>query len=514
MRLCGVNFPCVFKKRFRKPSRWRSVLRALLVLCFFTFRVNASDSATIRIGITAAPVTLDPRFATDVISYRICRLLYESVAVFDEQMQPRPSLMTWQLLEPNHYRFTLRSERKFSDGTVLDAQDVAATYRSVISAESRAPHKGGLAHIDAIKVIDSQTVDFLLAHPDPLFPGRLVIGVLPAERVGDGSKQLETPVGSGPFVFAAWPNEAQLELTRRSDDLSLEFITVKDPTVRVLKLARSEVDILPDGVSFDLLSWIHQRPEIRIVDAGGTTFSYLGVNFNHPLTGDHRVREAIALAIDRERIVEHLFFGRARVGVSLLPPDHWSSDASLQAYNYDLKRARELIREVEQDKGQAVELVYKTSSNPFRLRLATILADQLKKAGIKITIRSYDWGTFYGDIKAGRFELYSLSWVGLKLPDIYRYVFHSESFPPHGANRGQYNNGQVDEWIDTAESRASVAEQIPYWQIIQRQVHEDLAYIPLWYEDRVAAVSDHVIGFTLPADGNWDSLATITKGVH
>jgi peptide/nickel transport system substrate-binding protein len=84
----------------------------------------------------------------------------------------------------------------------------------------------------------------------------------------------------------------------------------------------------------------------------------------------------------------------------------------------------------------APRIVYTTSTDPFRLRLATIIQHQLSAAGFEVELRSYDWGTFYGDIRAGRFQMYSLMWVGIKLPEIFRYAFHSESRPPVGANRG------------------------------------------------------------------------------
>ncbi|MDR4486215.1 MAG: ABC transporter substrate-binding protein [Nitrospirales bacterium] len=74
-------------------------------------------------------------------------------------------------------------------------------------------------------------------------------------------------------------------------------------------------------------------------------------------------------------------------------------------------------------------LLYKNFYGPFRLRLATIIQDHLKNVGIEVIIQSHDWGTFYGDIKAGRFQMYSLAWVGVKTPDIFRYAFHSQSIP-------------------------------------------------------------------------------------
>lgn len=250
-----------------------------------------------------------------------------------------------------------------------------------------------------------------------------------------------------------------------------------------------------------------------MIAAGGTTFSYLGVNFADPLFADRRVREAIALAIDRDAVVKYLFRERARPAVSLLPPDHWASAPELEAYPLDRERARALLAAVRAERGFTgpIRLSYKTSSNPFRLRLATILKSQLEDVGIELDIQSYDWGTFFADVKAGRFEIYSLSWVGLKLPEIYRYVFHSESLPPSGANRGRYKNPEVDRLIDRAEQRTTLDGQIPLWQAVQRLVHHDLAYIPLWYEDRVAAIRTDVHGFVVPPDGNWDSLSDVSR---
>ena len=83
-------------------------------------------------------------------------------------------------------------------------------------------------------------------------------------------------------------------------------------------------------------------------------------------------------------------------------------------------------------KDKPLNLTFKTSSNPFSIRKAAVFQDQLAKIGIKLDIKSYDWGTFYGDIKKGNFQLYSLTWVGIKTPDIFRYVFYQVILWPTG----------------------------------------------------------------------------------
>ena len=147
----------------------------------------------------------------------------------------------------------------------------------------------------------------------------------------------------------------------------------------------------------------------------------------------------------------------------------------------------------------------------MRVRLATIIQFQLKQVGIDIDLNSYDWGTFYGDIKAGRFQMYSLSWVGLKMPDIFRNVFHSESVPPAGANRGRFVDVNVDALIHQAASLEDLDEQATIYVQLQEVLHEQLPYIPLWYEDNILVKRKNIEGYTLAVDGNYDGLITVRR---
>ncbi len=140
------------------------------------------------------------------------------------------------------------------------------------------------------------------------------------------------------------------------------------------------------------------------------------------------------------------------------------------------------------------------------MRLATIIQDQLADVGIDVELRTYDWGTFYGDIKAGNFQMYSLAWVGIKMPDIFRYVFHSNSIPPAGANRGRFVDVAVDRLIERAENESSLEAQARHYRELQALVLRQLPYVPLWYEDQVFASRRGVSGYRVEPDGNYDGL--------
>ena len=121
-------------------------------------------------------------------------------------------------------------------------------------------------------------------------------------------------------------------------------------------------------------------------------------------------------------------------------------------------------------------------------------------AGIDLEIKSLDWGTFFADVKQGNFQLFGLTWVGIKTPEIYTKAFGSQHFPPNGFNRGRYADAELDKLL-TDES----------WPAATQRIHAQLPYIPLWYEGQFAAMQKNISRYSPKPDGNWDDLATIRR---
>jgi peptide/nickel transport system substrate-binding protein len=490
-------------------------LRLILLWCVCVLLCNACAPPaenTLRFGLASAPANLDPRYATDATSTRINRLLYAQLVDFDEQARPVASLAHWERLDPRHYRFHLGTHgRRFHDGSRLTAHDVAATYRSILDPATASPHRGVLKLIERIAVLDDDTLDFHLAHADPVFPGYLAIGILPAARIAAGHPFQDAPLGSGPFRFESWPEPWRLRLVRVRDGQRVEFLRIGDPTVRVLKLMRGEIDLLQNDLPAELVAYLEHQKAVIVTRRAGSNFSYLGFNLEDPLTGEPDIRRAIAFAIDRDAIIRYILGGAARRAGALLPPEHWAGSSDLDGYPYDPERARELLRRAGYVRERPLHLVYKTSSDPVRVRLATALQHQLARVGVEVRLQSYDWGTFYGDIKAGRFQMYSLAWVGIKTPDIFRYAFHSASLPPSGANRGRFRDPVTDRLIEQAGAGEGIEEQAPLYRQLQRRLLDRLPVIPLWYEDHVLVTRRDIDGYALAGDGNYDGLAAIRR---
>ena len=483
----------------------------LFVVIFIT-ACSEEPKQSINFGLNTAPVTLDPRFATDAVSYRLTRLLYQSLIDFDDNFQVIPGITDWEQINLKHYRFTLNDNTQyFHDGTELTADDIKATYESVLNPDTVSPHRGSIEMIQSIEVVDESTIDFYLNRDDPLFPGRLVISILPAKLIQTEHQFQNNPIGSGPFRFISWNDEAKLILSRISDENKFEFITVKDPTVRVLKLLRGELDLIQGNLSPEVIDWLSDKESIVINKRAGDTFTYIGFNLKDELLGKQQIRLAIAHAIDREAIIKFVMKDNARLASAILPPVHWAGHPDLQGVDYSPEQSKKILKQFGYDPDNPLGLTYKTSNNPFRLRLATIIQSQLKEVGIDVDIQSYDWGTFYSDIKQGRFQLYSLSWVGLKMPDIFRYVFHSDAVPPKGANRGRLSDAKVDQLIEQAESENDLTSHATYYRELQRYLLDVLPYVPLWYEDTILAKRANIQGYDLATDGKFDSLIKVNR---
>lgn len=474
---------------------------------------QADHNTEIRFALSRAAINLDPRFATDAASERINRLIYQRLVEYDEQSHPVPGIAKWKKLSDRHYRFTLTGQQLFHNGELLTAADVVATYQSVLDGAMASPHRGLLEGIQRIVRVNDTSIDFFLNSKDNLFPGRLTIGILPADLIAARYDFHASPIGSGKFRFIAEGGVDDVLLQRQEDGQLIRFAEVRDPTVRLLKLVKGEVDILQNDIPPELYAWLARQDVVAIHKRPGSNYTYLGMNLRSHKLQDRRVRRAIAHAINRQALLKFLMHDRARPAESILSPEHWAGHKELQAYEYNPTRSRQLLEEAGWSASKPLKLVYKTSTDPLRIRIATIISDQLADVGIQVSLQSLDWGTFYGDIKSGSFELYSLSWVGIRSPDIFEYVFHSKSLPPAGANRGAYINSQVDTLVSSALYKNDIQDMHMNLIKVQQQLHADLPYIPLWYEDQFYAARADILGYELKADGNYDGLESVVRRV-
>ncbi len=474
------------------------------VCCFFCLLISltachqqeANQRQDIRFAVAQAPINLDPRYATDAASARVNRLLYRSLVGFDAGSKPIADLATWQIISPTHYRFSLgKAGRTFHDGSQLRAKDVQATYETLLALKD-SPLSAEFTNISRIQSLDDNVLDFYLKAADSAFPSKLIIGILPEIQITKGRDFSHHPLGSGALAFVRWTNT--LELKRVADSQAITLLEVKDPTVRILKLMRGEVDILQGDLPPELVRYLKGQPNINVTESNGANFSYLGFNLQDKTLANLKVRHAIAHAINRPEIIKQALVGGTREAGAILPPEHWAGNTNLEPYAYNPGLSKQLLKEAGVE--LPLHLVYKTSTDAQRVRLATIMQAQMAEAGIALEIKSLDWGTFFEDVKQGHFQLFGLTWVGINTPDIYAKAFGSDNAPPKGFNRGRFSDGQLD---------ALLAKQD--WKAATNLIHQQLPYVPLWYEGQFATTRMDISQYAPKPDGNWDDLANVVR---
>ena len=462
-------------------------------------------SSEIRFAIAQAPLNLDPRYATDAASERVDRLIYQPLMDFDAASKPSPVLASSHVISTKEYQFTLQKKALFHNGDTLTAADVKATYDSFLSDRpfylKDSPHAAEFANIESIKVENDKTLTFKLKQADTHFLEKLIIGILPKSLIDKNHDFAHNPVGSGALKFVSWQHD--LILQRVVDNQLIRLSEVKDPTVRVLKLKKGEVDLLQGDLPPELVKYLQGVSSIHVDTGLGANYSYLGLNMQDALLSKQKVRLALAHAINRQAIIDKVMVANTRIAGAILPPEHFTNkhtntNNELKPYDYNPVLAKKLL--IEAGVKLPLKLVYKTSTDAFRVRLATIMQAQMRKAGIELTIKSLDWGTFFADVKQGNFQLFGLTWVGIKTPEIYSKAFGSQSFPPNGFNRGRY--------VDVALDKLLADEN---WPAATARIHAQLPYIPLWYEGQFAAMNKNISNYSPKPDGNWDDLTTVTR---
>jgi len=482
---------------------------------------RAPTPGELTVAIDVGPGSLDPRLGSDEASRRVQQLLYSSLIRFGEKGQLEGDLAaSWESPTPLRHVFHLRPGLLFQDGRPLTSADVRYTFESILRDEVPSFRKGDLRIVQTIETPDSRTVVFNLREPFAPFVANLALGILPR---GAGPDAASRAVGSGPFRLVHYDKDQNLVLEAfdryyegKPKCRRIRLKIVPSATSRQQELLTGSVDLVINDLSPDQVEALRSEPRLRVETSPSNSYTYLGFNLEDPILKNIRVRQAIAYAIDRDRLIHILLHDLARPATGLLPPDHWAYQSDVPVFSHDPSRAAALLDAAGyRDPDGAgprprFRLTYKTSTAEVAREQASVFQEQLRSVGIDLDVRSFEWGTFYDDIKAGRFQIFSLQWTQIEDPDIYRMRFGSEYFPPAGFNRVRYRNPEVDRLLEKGTLAASLAERKVIYGRIQKILAEDLPYVSLWHKSNIAVLQRRVRGFALTPAADFQVLSRVT----
>jgi peptide/nickel transport system substrate-binding protein len=504
------------------------VLAAGVALCLAGCSRGAAATrrpGTVVVLLENSPTNLDPRIGTDANSEYLDGLIYDSLVRRNNQLKVVPDLAeSWQMPNPVTYVFHLRPRVRFQNGQPLTAADVKYTFESIMSGAVKTAKRGSYDIVRSIDTPNPLTVVFHLRRPYALFLYDVMlpaIGIVP--RPGTPGARFNPavhPIGTGPFRFVSEEPGEQVVLERNPDYFGkppniqrVIFRVVPDATTRALELRKGSADINLNSLTPDMVDALAKTTGIRVTNQPGTIVQYVSFNCTDPILRHRRVRQALAYATDRAQIIKYLLRGQARIAYSLLPPGAWAYDGNVPHYNYDPAKADRLLDEAGFKRGRngiRFQLTLKTSTDETSRLIGAVLQQQWRQVGVRLNLRSLEFGTFYADITQGSFQLYTLKWIGANTdPDIFYYVFDSKEIPPTGANRGRYRNPTLDRLLEEARVEPDPAQQEQLYAQIQQIVARDEPYLNLWYLDNVAVHRARVENVHINPAGGFSFLTSI-----
>jgi peptide/nickel transport system substrate-binding protein len=510
--------------RFAKDDNVRWVWTLLctgVLLSAVACRSGVDDARTLKFLIESSPNNLDLRQGTDSQSERVGELIYDPLVRKDDRFNLQPWLATsWERPDALTWVFHLRVGVKFHDGKTLSADDVAWSLQSMTSGALVTAKGGAFASVVAVEVRDPLTVVVRTSRPDDGLLFNLSDGLFGVVERGAGRDEGLRPVGTGPFKFVSQVQDKEVVVERNAAYWAgaptierVRFEVVPDNITAALEIKKGAADVESNVLTQDMVHALSTVPGLVVETGTGARVDYATFNVNDPALRDKRVRQAIACAIDKDALIAALWRGHAKKAETLLPRGHWAAadDASLPQYPHDVERAKRLLDDagLKPDKdGVRLRFTLKTSTDETTRLEAQAIQAQLREAGIALSLRPAEFGTFYSDITKGAFQMYMLRWIGSNEdPDIFRYTLAAASFPPKGANRGRYSNATMDRLLAQAVVTDEKQRREIYIQV-QQKLADTLPVIPLWYPDNVVVHTSRLSGVVLNAGGSFDFLRT------
>jgi peptide/nickel transport system substrate-binding protein len=373
-----------------------------------------SAQTDITVAIQLEPPNLDPTGgAAQAIDSVLYSNVFEGLTRFMADGSVVPGLAkSWDISDDGlTYTFMLQSGVTFHDGTTMDAEDVKFSLDRARAADSTNAQKGLFADIADVTVVEPLTVQVTLSQQNGSFLFNMAWGdaiIVAPESIENIATN---PIGTGAFAFADWVQGDRLELTRNDaywgDTPALETATfrfISDPTAAFGAVMAEDVDAFVGFPAPENLPQFEADPRFQVLVGNTEGETILSTNNMMPPFDNVLVREALALAIDRQAIIDGAMFGYGTpIGTHFAPhnPDYVDLIAG-STYNPD--RARELLAEAGFADGFTTTL--KLPPPSYARRGGEIIAAQLREVGIETEITNLEWAQWLEEVfKAKDFGL-------------------------------------------------------------------------------------------------------------
>jgi oligopeptide transport system substrate-binding protein len=403
----------------------------------------------LRVNWGSEPPSLDPGLATDVVSSNVLNALMDPLVKLGEDLEPVPSLAErWEVSEDGKtVTFTLRQDGKWTNGDPVTAADFEYSWKRTLSPElaadyayqfygivGAAEYNGCAKNCDkrrdgvGVRAVDDFTLEVKLTSPQPWFVQQMAHhSFLPVhqetvETSGDKWTEPENIVTNGPFKLAAWRHEATLTLEkwpewRDANSVKLTRIEgsiITDATTALQAFEAGEIDACIDSptcVPPQEIERLKETADLEIFP--GLAVGYVGFNVKN--VPDVNQRRALALAIDRELIIENVLKGGEKPATSFTPEGMPGFDVISQDFlptTADVEQAKAFLAQADSPK---TEITLFANADATNKDLGVAIQDMWSELGIKTTLKAQEWAQFLeflGPPPNKAIDAYLLGWVG------------------------------------------------------------------------------------------------------
>ncbi|MBC7543611.1 MAG: ABC transporter substrate-binding protein, partial [Candidatus Sericytochromatia bacterium] len=317
------------------------------------------------------------------------------------------------------------------------------------------------------------------------------------------------PVGTGPFSFATWVRGEKIVLranpdywgTKPSFD-KLIFKPVPDNGARLLELESGEIQGM-DGINPDDVPKIEANPKLTMLKQPGMTIGYMSLNNSRPPFNNIKVRQAVAYALNKPALVK-AFFAEGKLGqaaINPMPPTIWGYNFGLKPIVQDPEHARTLLREAGYPNGLDVVLWAMPMARPYMpqpQRIAEAIQSDLKTVGIRVSIRTYDWGIYLDKLGKGEHEAALMGWIGDNGdPDNFLYTMldKDNANPPAASNNCLYKGEAMHQLLLAAKKTTDKAKRTTLYEQVQVIAQQEMPLIPLFHSMQIIAFQKGVENF-------------------
>ncbi|MEO1601560.1 MAG: ABC transporter substrate-binding protein [Pseudomonadota bacterium] len=482
--------------------------------------VTQTPPGVLIVGQIAEPKSLDPATVTAVNDFRILVNLYDGLLRYKSgTLEVEPALATdWSISEDGTvYTFSLRDGVTFHDGTPFNAEAVKFNFDRMLD-ESHPFHGTGpfplsffFSAVQSTEVVDPMTVRFTLDAPyapflsNLAYPTGLIVSPAAVEAGGDFGR---SPVGTGAFKFSEWRSNEAVIVEANPDHWdgapamqAAVFRPITDANTRTAEMLAGGIDLMVEVPPVSLSEF--EGDAYTVHEQAGPHLWFLILNAKEGPFADVRVRQAANYAINKSAIVDDVLEGTAAVAAGPTPPAFaWAYNEALEPYPYDPEKAKALIAEAGAEGAELTFYVTEGGSGMLDpVAMGTAMQADLEAVGFDVTIETYEWNTFLGQVNPGlegKADMAQMAWM-TNDPDTLPYLaLRSAAFPDKGGfNSGYYANPEVDKLLEAARAATDQAERARHYKEMQVIVQEDAPWVFVANWKQNAVTSDRVENFGL-----------------